>query len=472
MSARNGPSETTKPAIPATRAETASPPRIVLPSVLFAALLALTLALAAAFLLVPNAQARLAFPPPQDLSEGALPQVAVDPQDRATVVWLHSGVRSVRLGADGTPGDVNTLLSNASDAFLGPQVALDAQGAATVVWERDEFPEFGVPISTYVEAVHVDAEGNPGEVTTLANFATPERDPDLGGPGDGPRVAVYSQGRATVVWRRNEHVGGSADQTVQAVRLSPDGTAGEVQTLSGSDAGDPKLAIDSRDRATVVWPRFDGTNRRIESVRLRADGTPGPVRTLSKPGQNADFPQVAVDRRGRATVVWRRTDRAKRRIQSVRVRAGGAPGKVKTLSGGADSPRVAVDPRGRATVVWRRIRQTKRAFVDRVQSVRLGADGSPGAVRTLSRAGAFDPQVAVDRRGRATVVWERPPPRGRAMNQIEARRLGASGAPEPVQTLSKADVGSPQVTVDSNGRPTVVWSGLGGLIQSTRGENR
>ena len=439
--------------------------------------------MAAVLLLATSAPARLKFPAAQTLSEGGAPQVAVDPQDRAMVAWLRSGIESVRLGPDGAPGEVKTLLSNNIDLFLGPHVAVDGQGRASVVWERDrgDFSEsdcFVPPSTTCVQGVRVDADGTPGAVQTLASFDTPERDPDLVGRSDGPRVAADSEGRATVVWRRVGFTAGGTESMVQAVRLGADGSAGPVQTLSEDGAGEPKLAIDSQDRATVVWPRFESGNRRIEAVRLGADGAPGAVKTLSKRRQDTDSPQLAVDPRGRATVVWRRADRAKRRIQTARVGAGGNPGKVKTLSKGADSPQVAGDRRGRATVVWRRIKQTKRALVVRVQSVRLGKDGAPGAVRTLSKNRAFGPQAAVDSRGRATVVWERIRLRGRrGIGRIEARRLGTRRDPEPVQTLTKGEgVGSPQVAIDSTGRPTVVWQvsdlSVGALIQSTRGQDR
>jgi hypothetical protein len=450
------------------------------------------LAVAAALLLDSGAQAGLKFPPAQTLSSGQNASgatVAVDSQDRATVAWwrldgANQMIESVRLGADGVPGEVNILLSNAGDRFIGPQVAVDPQGSATVVWERDTdvFGDSGCSAGSFptcVQAIRVDAEGRPGSVQTLSSFDTPERDPDLGGPGDGPRVAVDSQGRATVVWRRTEYTASGVQSRVQSARLGADGAAGEVQTLSGDGAGDPKLAMDSLGRATVVWPRFDGTKTRIESVSLGADGTPGEVKALSKRGQSADFPQVAVDPRGRATVVWRRTDRGKRRIQSLNVGADGSPGAVKTLAKSGDlRPQVAVDPRGRATVVWRRIKQTKRALVIRVKSVRLGAGGNPRAIKTLSKSRASTPQVAVDRRGRATVVWDRLRLHGkRGISVIEARRLGADGIPQAVQSLSKGEgVGSPQVAVDSKGRPTIVWAqsdlSIGGLIQSTRGRDR
>jgi hypothetical protein len=277
-----------------------------------------------------------------------------------------------------------------------------------------------------------------------------------------------------VVWRRVEFTASGADSSIESARIGADGAVADVQTLSEVGAVEPEVAVDPLGRATVVWSRFDGTAQRIEAVRLGADGVPGAVETLSKRRQDTETPQVAVDPRGRATVVWRRADRAKRRIQSVRLGAEGDAGKVKTLSKGADSPQVAVDDRGRATVVWRRIKKTKRALVLRVQSVRLGTGGG-SKPKTLSKPRAFDPQVAVDDRGRATVVWERLILGSRpAISRIEARRLRADGDFGRVQTLAKGEgVVSPQVAVDSMGRPTVVWGvsdlSVGALIQATRG---
>jgi hypothetical protein len=64
----------------------------------------------------------------------------------------------------------------------------------------------------------------------------------------------------------------------------------------------------------------------------------------------------------------------------------------------------------------------------------------------------------------------------RRTRQIEPRRLGVRGVPEPVQTLSKGEgVLMPDVAVGSEGRPTVAWAvselSIGGLIQSTRGRD-
>jgi hypothetical protein len=82
-----------------------------------------------------------------------------------------------------------------------------------------------------------------------------------------------------------------------------------------------------------------------------------------------------------------------------------SPQTLSEDGGGAFNPQVAIDASDRATIVWQRFDGANQ----RIQSVRLGADGSPQAVKTLSEAGqsAFSPQVAIDGSDRATIVWNR-----------------------------------------------------------------
>src|SRR5918995_1680943 len=173
--------------------------------------------------------------------------------------------------------------------------------------------------------------------------------------------------------------------------------------------GSQQVAADSQGRATVVWRAFEESDflQQIKALRLGADGSPGSVHTLSEAG--AATPQVAVDPQGRATVVWERGG-GSRTVQSVRLGADGTHRGVKSLSQGispqvAVTPQVAVDSRGRATVVWAGSVGSGTHLGLRVHSVRLGTDGSQGAVRTLSKADGYYPQVAVDSQGRPTVVW-------------------------------------------------------------------
>ncbi len=419
-------------------------------------------------LLATPASATLFYPNAQTLSPAGqppfFPQVALDGSGRATITWSRSDgvagrIESVRLAANGTPGVVQTLSPSP-----GGSAARNAFAPQVAIDGSDR-----ARIVWYrydgsndrIQSVRLAADGTPGAVQNLSG---------AGLSAIRPQVAVDASGRATVTWQRSDGI----NTRIQSVRLAADGTPGPVHTLSafGQDAVDPQVAIDSTGRATITWERSDGSNQRIQSTRLNVDGTPGPFYyILSGAGQDAIEPQVAIDGSDRATITWQRSDGSNNRIQSVRLAADGSPEAVKTLSGAgedAGDPQVAIDGSDRATVVWNRSDGSNQ----RVQSVRLGADGSPQAVKTLSEAGqsAFSPQVAIDGSDRATVVWNR----SDGSNQrVQSVRLGANGSPQAVKTLSAAgqSANMSQVAIDGSNRPTVVWRRNDvsfGRVQSTR----
>jgi hypothetical protein len=136
-------------------------------------------------------------------------------------------------------------------------------------------------------------------------------------------VAIDSHDRATVVWG-NAHEGSS--DMIQSIRIRADGTPAAVQNLSapGGLASEPNLAIDPQDRASVVWARYNGTQfpgptSIVQSARISASGTPeGPQDLSACCGLNSYSPDVAVDSHGEATVVWKHYDGSDFRIQEAR----------------------------------------------------------------------------------------------------------------------------------------------------------
>ena len=305
-------------------------------------------------------------------------------------------------------------------------------------------------------------------LAAMANAAHAEigfRDPQtLSEPGidsADQQIAVDSRDRAIAVWQAV-----SADyqqRSVQLVRLDPEGSPESVITLAAmpnygnpSWCPCPQLAIDAQDRVTVAWQSFDGEDLRIQALRLDAYGIPGPVQTLSESGANAHVQELAVDSSGRVTVAWELdTEAIENRVQSVRLGSDGTPEPAQTLSpldADAGRPVVALDRQDRATVAWH--------SSDGIQAVRLTAGGLPGQVHTISPAGesAGLPRVVVDSLDRATVVWQRLG----GIYEVKAVRFDASGTPGPVRTLSPSgvDVLNPQIAIDPQDRVTVTWEGF------------
>jgi hypothetical protein len=269
---------------------------------------------------------------------------------------------------------------------------------------------------------------------------------ELGGGGAderGAQVAAAPDGTVTAVW---EHYDGS-HFVVQERRIGAGGSSlGPVHQLSasGGSAFDPRVAVDSNGTATVVWKRYSGSSFVIQERRVDSGGTPeAGVHDLSLPAQFAGQPEVAARPDGGAVVVWERHitttgtisgfnfSRDVTRIQSTVVHPNGTVAACCFDLANADfdrngfEPQVAVAPDSTAIVVWDRHNGTEQI----VQARQLGVSGSPSATTyDLSAGGedAIEPDVAFTPDGTATVTWTR---FDGSSWVVQARRLASSGQP-------------------------------------------
>ena len=397
-----------------------------------------------------SAWAAPAWLAPQDLSAAGQdaydPQVAVDGQGNAIAVWsrfdgtnliVQAAARAAG-GSFGAPQD----LSAAGQKAGFPEVAVDGQGNAIAVWSRFDGTNF------IVQAAARAAGGS---------FGAP-RDLSAAGQKAGfSQVAVDGQGNAIAVWSRFD----GTNFIVQAAARAAGGSFGAPQDLSaaGQGAFNPQVAVDGQGNAIAVWHRFDvGTNTIVQAAARAAGGSFGAPQDLSAAGQNASFPEVAVDGQGNAIAVWRRFDGTNFIVQAAARAAGGSFGAPQDLSAAgqkAGFPEVAVDGQGNAIAVWQRFDGTN--FI--VQAAARAAGGSFGAPQDLSAAGqtANDPQVAVDGQDNAIAVWSRSNGTNTIV-QAAARAAGGSfGAPQDLSATGQ-DAHVPEVAVDGQGNAIAVWS--------------
>jgi hypothetical protein len=355
------------------------------------------LALAVVAALPVPASAEVAFTPPQTLSlvEAALPQVAVDPQGRATVVWQEVGeeentwaIRTRRIDALGIPGPIHTL--GIVPILLGaPQcpcteVVVDSSGRATVTWQT------------------VTEEGRRIESTQITPAGVPDPAQFLSPPGvEGwyAKLAANSEGEVLVAWHND-----SPGDLLEAVVLGPDGVPGEVQPVSeeGDSGNFSSIAVDLDGRFHATWSADGG----VHYSRLDKEGAPEDVQLVSPPGEPAGVSEVVVDPKGRATIAWWR-GLGVYEAKAVRLAADGTPGTIWNLSPPGQKaldPRIAVDPQGRVTAAW-------ETFADQVFSVRLDENGVPGDPRRLTPGGRIggDPRVAAAKDGTVIVTWNHTP---------------------------------------------------------------
>ena len=221
------------------------------------------------------------------------PQVGVDANGKSTVVWqrfdgANNRIQARTMAANGTLGSTQTLVNtpqNASD----PQVGVDADGQATVVWSGND------GTTNRIQARTIAANGTLGTTQTLSTAGQNAADPQVGVDADGQATVVWSgdDGSSTRIQARTI----AADGTLGTTRKL---------SAAGQNASDPQVGVDADGQATVVWSGNDGTNTRIQARTIAANGTLGTTDTLSTAGKDAYAPQVAIDSNGVATVVWYR----------------------------------------------------------------------------------------------------------------------------------------------------------------------
>jgi len=275
-----------------------------------------------------------------------------------------------------------------------------------------------------------------------------------------PQVAMDSAGNAIAIWYRSD---GSNDiiQTKRYVKAT--NTWSTVTNLSETtqNAYNPQVAMDSTGNAIAIWYRFNDSNNIIQTKRYdEATKTWSTVTNLSDPGQDAYNPQVAMDSTGNAIAIWYRSDGSNDIIQTKRyVEATDTWSTVTNLSvTGQDaySPQVAMNSTGNAIAIWRsfngsnNIIQAKKYIVDSVWETNA---------TSLSVTGqdAYSPQIAMDSTGNAIAIWYRS---DGSNNIIQAKKYIVDSVWETDATSLSAtgkNASKPQIAMDGTRNATVIW---------------
>jgi hypothetical protein len=240
--------------------------------------------------------------------------------------------------------------------------------------------------------------------------------------------------------------------------------------------GSPHVVLDSEGNATAVWDRWNGTDTVVESsYRPAGEGWEAPI-DLSEPelegevvlgANDAQSPQIAVDRNNNVTVLWERYAGTKIVLQSVDRPVGGSwtsPVDIGEVGlGAAPEPWIAVDWEGRATAVWKDDGVIQTAF--------RPFAGSWETPVPLSGEGSFVPQAAMDARGDTTVVWMH---FDGSHYVVESAYRPEGGAWEPPTLVSEPgeEGGNPHVALDADGDSLVAWRGEDGGEEFVRAAYR
>jgi PKD domain/PASTA domain len=289
-----------------------------------------------------------AWATPQDVSSSSGttrdPQVALDPDGDAVVVWSYvddrqlSTVQASWRSAAG-PWRPPDVLSAASLEVPYPQVAIDAAGNATTVWQED------AGTCCVVEASQHPLGGSWAAPTVLS---------DPNGYAERPQVATDAAGNAIAIWSGNL-------TTFRAqVAVHPAGSAwGQAETVSneGVDAFEPQVAVTSGGAAVAAWVAVQGGRDIAQAISRSSDGTWSPAQDLTPVSDQINAPQLAIADDGDAVAVWTRVASSVRTIQAARRPAENSWTIATDISAPGSDPDLAdvgLDPAGDGAAVWER----------------------------------------------------------------------------------------------------------------------
>jgi hypothetical protein len=177
---------------------------------------------------------------------------------------------------------------------------------------------------------------------------------------------------------------------------------------------------------------------------------------------NYYYPQVTIDNAGNAIAVWQKLDGTALSIWTNRYAAGLGWGAAQPLETeqtyGAYLPQVAMNRHGDATVVWEQFDGTRYNIWAR-QYVSGTGWLTPSLVDSNDAGDAYSVQVAMDDNGNAVAVWEQfDGTRFNVWGNVYSPDTGWSTA-ERVEynTTGASEYYVPQVAMDNNGNATVVW---------------
>lgn len=186
------------------------------------------------------------------------PRVAVNASGAAVVAWLgHDGtdwrVQAASRSAGGT-WSAPTTVSGPGRSAEWPEVAIDRQGNAVVVWRRR-----GV-VNVDVDAVQI-ADLPAGGSWTAPFTVTPDYAHALD-----PNVVFDEFGNVHAVWRQSN---GSNWQTMAARRPAGEPWGYHYQmSVDGQNAFHPVIAVDGQGNAITAWDGSDGVDNVVQAQGL------------------------------------------------------------------------------------------------------------------------------------------------------------------------------------------------------------
>ena len=229
--------------------------------------------------------------------EDDLPSLAAAPDGSLWLAWLaYSDGRddiALRHYVDGTWGNLQYVPNTSGDSW-SPQIALDSDNRAWVVWTQQVQGNWDIYARRFDPA-----EQSWGTLQRLTYHPLPDINPRVGSDGDG-RIAVVWQGfrnRASNIYLRV--IGGKESSSYRE-----DWSPTVAVTDRVSNEWDPTVAISSSGTAWVAYDTYTNGNYDVYLTGVRQDLAVGAEIAIAETARFEARATVAVDRQDRVWVAY------------------------------------------------------------------------------------------------------------------------------------------------------------------------
>ncbi len=403
-----------------------------------------------------------------DGTNASQPRIALNDNGDALIIWSQSDgsffqtFRSEnRNGSWSDPAIISDNFSPDGQDTHSPKVALNQSGDAVIVWSQSDGAFLQIFRSEHRDGLWTDPTG-------LSDNISPDSS-----DADAPQVALNDSGDAVIVWQqpdlslnqkyrifRSEYRNGSwTDPSNIFDHFSP----------GGQDAAFPQVALNNNGDAVIVWYQSDGANNQIFRSEYQNGSWIDPsglLDNISPDGQDSVEPQVALNDNGDAIIAWRQSDGANEQIFRSERRDGSWTDPVNLLDNispsgqNAISPQVAMNNNGQAIIVWFQ-NDGANSQVFRSE-YRNGSWTDPSGLSDNISPDGQDAglhRVAMNDDGDAVIAWVQS---DGTNNQIfrSHYRSGSWNDPTDLSDHINPDgqtLNSPDVALNSNGDAVIVW---------------
>lgn len=375
---------------------------------------------------------------------------------RALMVWetKEAGIRRVQalwFSAIGPEGPT-TLDTPSPGVPRTPDVAVDAQGRAVVVWLQAQ----GGADRVWARRFDPATGWAPAEVL----------DSLVVGITYAPRVAVHRNGSALVAWLRESEAGA---QVMSRAFLPGQGWGPERELDTSPGAAiSPAVALDGQGRGVVVWPQsnteFSGPTPLWSRDLDLATGA-GTTLRVEPIGLNATLPQLVPLDDGSVLTAWRTAEPVltpNELLATSRFDPTGGWSLPLVPSGSSNVTAVsaislAAGRAGASVVMWSEARGGRhRLALRRLVGARL-QDSTPLVVADEPDTVRLVPQVTLDASDRAIWIWQQGPASASALWASDQVAGAAPATPLRLDRGPSAGASSAGLALGPGGEALAAW---------------